>query len=149
MITLFVEAWDANKERLREYFKTHEMEVYSIYKQLVRVLFDCVINPYLEEVKGIIPYDARDEEITVIDNGDYQGTQLFALHKETYQPSAWEYVLTHQYYGSCSGCDTLMGITENLEDKLPGDEQVEMFMTLCLHLLQRCTIPYESYCDED
>lgn len=145
MIQLFVEAWDANKEQLKEYFKTHRMEEYSSYKQLVKILFEVVINPYIGDVKKMEIYDLNDEEITVIDNGDYQGTQLFALHIETYQPCAWEYVFTHQSYGSCSGCDVLKGIQE-YEPGLPNEEQVKEYITLCLHLLQRCKIPF-SYED--
>lgn len=40
------------------------------------------------------------------------------------------------YYGSCSGCDTLLSISQ-YDWGLPTDEKVEEYMTLCLHLVQR------------
>lgn len=151
MIQLFVEAWDANKDKLQEYFKTHKMEDYNDYKKLVRILFDGVINPYLVDVKGMNPYDVMDDEVTLIDNGSYQGTQLFALHLEAYQPSSWEYVFTFQEYGSCSGCDLLQSIQRYDYDKLPNEEQVKEHMQLCLHLLQRCKTPfnYDEWMEEE
>ena len=38
---------------------------------------------------------------------------------------------------SCSGCDTLLSISE-YGDGLPDDSQVNDYMDLCLHLLQKC-----------
>ena len=143
MIQKFVKAWDANKASLEEHLKTHRMEEYDEYDKLVKLLFEIVINPYIS-TQDETPYDV--EKMTVIDDGEYQGTQLFVLPKDTYQPSAWEYVITNQYYGSCSGCDLLQGITQ-YESGQPDSEQLDELMTLCLHLLQRCKIPF-SY-DED
>ncbi len=139
MIKEFVEAWDANKCILEEYFKTHTTQQYAEYSALVRLLFDKVINPYLK-VNDLGKYDT---DMTVIDDGDYQGTQLFILHKDTYQPDEGDYVVTHQYYGSCSGCDTLMGI-HGYVDEFPSANQLKEYMTLCLHLLQRCKYLYKE-----
>lgn len=75
--------------------------------------------------------------MTVIDNGDYQGTQIFLIPLKTYQPSVEDYVYTNTYYGSCSGCDTLEAINE-YDDDLPREDQVSDYMILALHLLQRC-----------
>ena len=44
---------------------------------------------------------------------------------------------SYTYYGSCSGCDTLMGINHYGEG-LPSKEQMEKYMTLCLHLVEKC-----------
>lgn len=76
--------------------------------------------------------------ITVIDNGDYQGTQIFMISLDVYQPDPENYIYTHTYYGSCSGCDTLLGISR-YGDELPDENQVKEYMTLALHLLQKCT----------
>ena len=138
MIQKFVEAWDANKSKLEEHLKTHRMEEYDEYEKLVKLLFEIVINPYIS-TQDETPYDV--EKMTVIDDGEYQGTQLFVLPKDTYQPCSWEYVMTHQGYGSCSGCDLLQGITQ-YESGQPDSEQLDELMTLCLHLLQRCKIPF-------
>ena len=139
MIQEFVKAWDANKDTLRKYFQCHKMKEYDEYVKLVKLLFDWVINPYYEH--QFKRFDTN--KITVIDDGSYQGTQIFAIPLDTYQPSCYEYVFTHQYYGSCSGCDTLLGI-QGYEEKenLPTEEQVSEHMTLCLHLLQRCKYLY-------
>jgi hypothetical protein len=47
-----------------------------------------------------------------------------------------DYVMTHNFYGSCSGCDTLQSINSYSED-LPNQSQLDGYMTLCLHLVQR------------
>ena len=76
-----------------------------------------------------------------IDDGDYQGTLLYIIPKKTYQPSYWEYVATYVYYGSCSGCDTLLGILSYGED-LPNEVQVKEYAELCLDILQHCKYPF-------
>jgi hypothetical protein len=79
----------------------------------------------------------RLKDITVIDNGDYQGTQIFIIPLDEYQPDISSYVYTHTYYGSCSGCDTLQGIS-TYDDDEPSEEQIKDYMELALHLLQKC-----------
>ncbi len=76
------------------------------------------------------------KRLTVIDDSDYQGTQIFIIPKDVYQPKIGDYVMTNNYYGSCSGCDTLKGI-RNYEDGLPSEQQVKEYMNLALHLVQR------------
>ena len=134
MIKEFVAAWDQNKTKLEQYIRTHNQSEYNSYQKLVMILLDGVINPYFYEVLGMDTYDIT--KITVVDDGDYQGTQLFIIPKDTYQPSASDYIWTYQYYGSCSGCDALMAISE-YDDGVPTEEQVKEYMTLELHLLQR------------
>lgn len=135
MIKKFVEAWDENKENLEEYFRVTPQKEYSEYIDLVKLLFDIVINPSI--VWEYNKYNTN--EIRLLDDGDYQGTQIFILHQKYYQPDVESYVYTHTYYGSCSGCDTLLGISM-YSDELPDEEQVKDYMELCLHLLQKCTL---------
>lgn len=131
MIKEFVEKWDKYKKDLEDYFRNTKQEEYDTYKEIVKALFEKVINKDID-------YEEYDtENILVIDDGDYQGTQIFILHKRTYQPSVEEYVYTNTYYGSCSGCDTLQGIS-CYHDGLPDEEQVKDYMELALHLLQKC-----------
>ena len=140
MIVEFVNAWEQNKEKLEEYFRTHKQTEYCHdYENLVKLLFDIVINSGIE-VDPIWTYNNKfdTDEITVIDNGDYQGTLIFILHKNTYQPDVSEHLYTHVNYGSCSGCDTLQAIHMYDYDKYPTEEQVQDYMMLCLHLLQNC-----------
>lgn len=130
MIKEFIEKWDKYKNELEEYFKTNKQLEYSSYELIVKALFDIIINKDEED-------KFNTENITVIDDGDYQGTRIFILHKDWYQPSVEDYVYTNTYYGSCSGCDTLLAIYGDDED-LPNEEQIKEYMTLALHLLQKC-----------
>ena len=130
MIKEFCLAWEKNKGKLEEYFRNTKQGKYNVYRNLVELLFDIVINP---EVNN--KFDTKN--ILEIDDGDYQGTEIFILHKDVYQPDIEDYVYTNTYYGSCSGCDTLLSINE-YEGGLPSESQVNDYMDLCLHLLQRC-----------
>jgi hypothetical protein len=131
MVQFFVKQWNENKHKLEDYFRTTRQEEYSSgYDKIVIKLFELCItqaNDYSE-------FDLS--KMTVIDDGDYQGTQIFIIPKNTYQPSASDYVITHTYYGSCSGCDTLQDIC-NYEDGLPSEGQVMDYMSLALHLVQK------------
>lgn len=132
MIKEFVERWDKYKEYLEKYFRKTRQEEYSEYQDIVKALFEEVINK--EEING---YKFNLECMTVIDNGDYQGTQIFIIPLDVYQPDVNSYVITNTYYGSCSGCDTLLAI-DSYDGGIPNEEQVKDYMELSLHLLQKC-----------
>ena len=144
MIQDFVIAWDTNKTALETYFSTHTAGSYCSYRRLVELLFEIVVNPYLQSA-GLPVFDL--EKIHEIDDGDYQGSLLYAIPQKTYQPSCYEYVLTYVEYGSCPFCDELAGIADLLKDNLPDADSVSLLMTLSLHILQHCKIPY-SYEEE-
>lgn len=135
MIKDFNYDWELSKDELKEYIKHHKLNEYADnYESLVKTLFKYVINA--ENTNDYERYDIDD--MKVIDDGSYQGTQIFILHKDTYQPSITDYVYTSNYYGSCSGCDTLLWITGYCLDDLPNNDQVNDLMSLFLHLLQNC-----------
>lgn len=130
MIQNIIIQWEQNKNRLREYFKNTKQSEYSDYKSIVKAIFELVVLQADE-------YHSFDvDKMTVIDDGDYQGTQIFLIPKETYQPSASDYIVTNTYYGSCSGCDTLQGISE-YDSELPNENQIDEYMALSLHLVQK------------
>lgn len=130
MIKYLIDQWEENKNKLEEYFKTTKQEDYSSYKQILIKLFEICL-PKADE------YSVFDlSKMTVINDGDYQGTEIFIIPRETYQPSIEDYVVTHNSYGSCSGCDTLQSISQ-YEDGLPDKEQINGYMTIALHLVQR------------
>lgn len=133
MIKEFVERWNKYKENLEKYFRNTKQEEYDTYEKIVKILFDKVINQ--EETKY---YKFATNNITVIDDGDYQGTQIFVIPLDTYQPEINDYVVTNTYYGSCSGCDTLQAISEYDYDEKPDENQIKDYMELALHLLQKC-----------
>lgn len=131
MIKEFIEKWDKYKKDLEKYFKTTKQSEYDTYEKIVKLLFEKVIN---RDEFGCDMYNTGD--IKTIDDGDYQGTQIFILHKDIYPPSVADYIYTDTYYGSCSGCDTLLSIC-GFGDELPDENQIEAYMTLSLHLLQK------------
>ena len=135
MIKEFVEKWDKHKKDLENYFRTTPQIEYQDYIDIVKALFFEVINA--GNIHGGNDFDINN--IVVIDDGEYQGNQIFILHKNNYQPSVDDndYVYTNTYYGSCSGCDTLQSIS-GYTDGLPTEEQVKDYMQLALNLLQKC-----------
>lgn len=131
MINYFIKKWDKNKDKLENYFRTHNQEEYSSYEAIFKNIIKYVFNDEEYLYKKF-----NYEEVTVIDYGDYQGTQILVFCKDTYQPDLSETYYTHVYYGSCSGCDTLLAIMNYDWDKKPTDEQVKDYMTLALHMVQ-------------
>lgn len=131
MIKEFVEKWNKYKSDLEDYFRNTKQIEYSTYEDIVELLFEKVIN------RDVDYGEFNVEKMIVIDDGDYQGTQIFILHRDTYQPSVEEYVYTNTYYGSCSGCDTLQAINSYSEE-LPSERQIKDYMSLALNLLQKC-----------
>ena len=134
----FVDSWERHKGELKAYLETCRQKELGSYQALVKLLFRVVINPDLKHA----PYDT--EKMVVIDDGDYQGAELYILHRSTYQPYVEDYIYTYVYYGSCSFCVILQGIRsqgelwpELNEDKAPSPHQVTAYMQLLLHLLQR------------
>jgi len=131
MIQELIKQWEENKHKLEEYFRTTNQEEYSSsYKQIVVKIFELCL-PLADGYNG---FDL--DKMTIIDDGNYQGTQIFIIPIDTYQPGLDDYVMTNTYYGSCSGCDTLQGIS-SYDYGLPTDLQVKEYMTLALHLVQK------------
>ena len=136
MIKYFADKWHKYRDDLEKYFRETKQSEYDEYSKIVVALFDNVINRDNE-------FDSQNfntKEMTVIDNGDWQGTQIFLLHKDTYQPTTEDYIYTNNYYGSCSGCDTLQAIiysTNGNWDGLPTESQIKDYMVLALNLLQK------------
>jgi len=127
MITEIISQWDKNKGKLEEYFKnTKQSEFSDSYLSILKKIFELVLTDEEWQL----------DKITEVDDGDYQGTLLFIIPKDTYQPSVGDYLFTSVSYGSCSGCDTLQGIG-SYDDEIPNENQVAEYMTLALHLVQQ------------
>lgn len=122
MIQKYVDIFMGNKQWLRDRLFFHPAE----YLELVRMLVSL-----FNEVGGA---GLDKANIHVIDNGDYQGVQLFLIPKDEYQPS--EYLMTTVSYGSCSVCDTLQRIRDAGDDTV-SEAQKDLYITLMLHLTQR------------
>ena len=131
MIQEIVKKWEENKYKLEEYFRTTKQEKFASYEAIVQKIFELVINSDEDSYERF-----NINKMTVIDDGDYQGTQIFIIPKDTYQPNIDDYLITHTYYGSCSGCDVIEGI-RNYSSGLPTEQQVKEYMILALHLVQK------------
>jgi hypothetical protein len=124
MIEKFVERFDASRDKLRERFAAGHP---SGYEGIVKAVVECL--------KTDDEYDGPDpERIVKIDHGDYQGTLLFVIGAAGYQPSTYWAVPVG--YGSCSGCDTFESIRD-YDDDPPSEKQVDEYMTLALHVVQK------------
>ena len=135
MIQKYVDAWIENKDKYEAWLRGLEYDWDVIdYETMVKQLITLIINPCISS-----GYDGalQENKITVIDDGDYQGPQIFIIPYDVYQPDEEEYVYTHVGYGSCSGCDTLLNALSlsDYDEKLSGGT-VDMLMVLALHLIE-------------
>jgi hypothetical protein len=139
MIKEFTDKWIKNKNRLQKWFESivpnrNVFEEYEFtYEDIIRGIIIHVLNNHIDTEEPSNDIKDFSTDIKVIDDGDYQGTQIFIIHRNGYQPDVSDYFYTHNYYGSCSGCDTLLGIMA-IEDK---KVQVKELMILSLHLIQK------------
>ena len=140
MLKYCLKKWDANKGILEERLKNDKTLNNCDYKYLVELVVECILNPSCDDYER---WDAKN--ITVVDNGDYQGTLLFLIPCDCYQPEESEYLMTYVGYGSCSGCDTLQRIQEYYEyEKRPTASQLKDYMTLCKDLVTNMIKPYNG-----
>ena len=125
MILHYVKQWEERKHLLEQWL--NENEPYS-YEGIHEMLFDLVLT----KPNGREHQKWDWDRFTTIDDGSYQGNQIFILCSNVYQPELKDYIFTSVAYGSCSGCDTFQAIKES-EDKA---ERVKGYMTLALHMVQ-------------
>lgn len=146
MLKYCYHTWDYNKDRLQEAIQMDKNINSCDYAYLVKLVTRYILNgalpPRLSEYEQRWDYD----NITTVDNGDYQGTLLFLIPRDWYQPSEYDYLLTYAGYGSCSGCDSLLSIQEcyRFSDDLPTEEQVKEYMDLCKDLITNMVKPYNN-----
>jgi hypothetical protein len=128
MIISFIEHYRKNEQNLREFFIKHHPED---YKQIVVKVIETIVKD-LNEYDYLLPDPTR---VLQIDHGDYQGTLLFIIGAQGYQPNDYWWVKIS--YGSCSGCDTLQRIKDDdWGSESVTTKQVDQYMTLALHILQ-------------
>ena len=133
MVKIMRDCWNANRDKLREVLASRTDLNDCDYSLLVKLTFESI---YTGED------DLDLEHITVIDDGDYQGTLLFLIPFKTYQPSEYEYIMSYIGYGSCAGCDALEAAKAwDYNDHLT-DEQVKRFMSICKDLVCNTIKPY-------
>ena len=130
MIKEFISQWWENKDNMERYFRSIQKIESVEYKGIVKALIENVLN-----VDADVEYCKISTDIHEINDGNYQGTQIFVVHNNTYQPDLDDYFFADNYYGSCSGCDTLMSITK-YSDEPATEEQIKELMTLAFDLLR-------------
>ena len=146
MIKYCIEKWDKNKDLLRSALDNNKLLnhvlnkndddhlEYLEYKDLIRLTVMFILNDENE-------WDAN--KITEIDDGDYQGTLLYLIPEDTYQPNSSEYLMTFVEYGSCSGCDALQGIQCFLGVR-SRNKSIDDLMNLCKDLICNMIKPYNT-----
>lgn len=145
MIKFCKYAWDQNAGKLRKILAESENEflLRCQYKDLVSLVVKTIFNngPYLNGRT----WDA--ERITEIDDGSYQGTLLFTIPEDTYQPASYQYLMTFVEYGSCCGCDTLQAIQMDVpytDGTEKSDSVVDDFMALCRDIVANTIRPFNA-----
>lgn len=141
MIKYCLKKWENNKSRLQVAFQTEKGWNSCSYKEIVIAIVENILN-IDENANYKDQWDTKN--ITEIDNGDYQGTLLFLIPKNTYQPAEYEYLITFVNYGSCSGCDTLQHIQNWCVDKPLSKSQIKDFMSLAKDIVMNMKKPYNS-----
>lgn len=153
MINIMKIRWNKNRETLRKVL-SERTDLNTIeYKELVKLTFDVIFNECNHESNR---YAIRTHDqplnlnaITKIDDGDYQGTLLFLIPFDTYQPGENEYLMTYIGYGSCSGCDVLQGLQSFSANEKLDENQINGFMSLCKDIISNTIRPYNHGWRED
>jgi hypothetical protein len=130
MILHYVKQWEERKHLIEQWLTKNEPNSYQdIYETLFRLVVTepQKINPQLTNYN-----EWNWNRFVKIDDGEYQGNEIYILCSNVYQPELNDYIFTSIAYGSCSGCDTFQAIQES-EDKA---ERVKGYMTLALHMVQ-------------
>lgn len=151
MIKYCYNKWRDNSEKLLEKLKSDTSLSTCDYKYLVQLVVKYILNNGFDEDSwGLIGDGWSADRVTEIDNGEYQGTLLFLIPENCYQPSHTEYLMTYVDYGSCSYCDTLQSIQCGWDyGDPPTEAQVKDFFTLCRDLVMHMIKPYNLNDDEN
>ena len=137
MIKYCLKKWNENQEELRQNI-AEDTKLYDCdYEYLVKKVVDIILN------RGDSDWRWDTKHITEIDNGDYQGTLLYLIPADSYQPGESEYLMTYVGYGSCSGCDTLLNIQDYIScGERPNEKTVGYLMSLCKDIVCNMIRPY-------
>lgn len=140
MTKIMKQRWDKNRNALKKHLQSRKDINTFEYLDLVKMTMTYIFN----NEEGLPDYEKLDiDNITVINDGDYQGTLLFVIPFKTYQPGANDYIITFSYYGSCSGCDSLLNIQDWHKEGEPATkEQLHDLMILCKDIACNAIKPF-------
>lgn len=139
--------WAENNDKLKKAIEETPRNLKDkwTYADIVKLVVDYILNPGMQVKEW---YYNEDEDfwsnkIQTIDDGDYQGTMIFLIHRNCYQPQQYDYLITYVNYGSCSGCDTLYGI--QYDEAYEHKDTIEEYMTLCRDIAMNIKHPFNTY----
>jgi hypothetical protein len=146
MLKYCIEKWEQNKNILKDALSKDDNLNTCDYEYLVRMVVRYILNKNIREDD----VQFNESDIAVIDHGNYQGSQLFVVAEDTYQPGYWQYLIGYQHYGSCSGCDTLKSIRFDIRhDAVPFEAQLKEYMSLCKDIVCSFVRPFRAPCWDD
>lgn len=141
MIKILYDRWNENKGKLQKALEERTDLDELGYLELVKLSFDTIFNSSPNRYGENLDI----KNIHAIDDGPYQGTLVYLIPFDTYQPSEADYLMTYVGYGSCSGCDTLLHIqAEYRAERLSAEKRIGMFMMLCLDIIRNTVRPYNN-----
>lgn len=130
-----IKKWEENKDKLRYFFQNTKQREYDSYAKILEAICE-----------NILLY--KEPNVLESPLGRYSGDSVFVLTDKaldcgylglSYNSDTCcneSFIITTNDYGSCSGCDTLLSISKR-NTEFPSEEQVNEYMTLSLHLVQR------------
>lgn len=131
--------WTRNEKFLKQVLEARTDLNTINWNDLIKLIFECIYNSDYDDDN----FDSLDlDNMTVIDNGDYQGTYLYIIPFKTYQPAEYDYLMTYVGYGSCSGCDALLAAQNCLGGHLLTEFQVKDFLKLAKDVICNTIKPY-------
>lgn len=128
MVKEFLEKWWKHKDNMESWFRGFADISEVKWHGIAMALVENILNRGVEWCK-------LSNEVKVIDDGNLEGTNIFIYHNDVCVPSITDYFFTHNHYGTCSGCDTLLSIVDGYHGKAT-DEQVKLLMRLAFDLLR-------------
>ena len=138
MIYYCYRKWNTNRYILEN--KLRKADLCNIdYVGLLKMTIECIFNE--ESTRSFFDPKFNTESITEIDDGDYQGTLLYIIPEQWYQPSEYQYFMTYIAYGSCCCCDLLQSIQPSYISDVT-DETIKDFMSLCRTFVANMIKPY-------
>lgn len=156
MIKFCLVKWEAGKKDLKKAFEAMCCHEICSYEILLSMVVQYVLNANVSkedlEKFDCMDWESRDflnvtwakENITAVNDGDYQGTLIFLIPTRTSQPGAGDYLMTDISYGSCSLCDTLQAINDEASSNGNSltPKQIDLYLQLCKDMLTNMIRPY-------
>ena len=123
MVKEIVDLWNERKDNLRSNISSTVIES---YEDLIGLIVRNILTDYVSRY-------------TVLRSADYQGC-LVTLFVRDYSGNIEDFFYSSLDYGSCSSCDTLERIKDDVDDGkyggIPNARQVDQYMIVALHIIQ-------------